>query len=92
MLDLVRSRFLYPNETSLFANSALEVEYQFDLVHLQEDICRSFLVGKSFIHNLEEFRTQFKFTAPKMEALELGISTDDLDILKKYLDECFKVC
>ena len=91
LLELVRSRFLYPNETALFAHSPLERKYQFDLVHLQEDICRVYLVGKPDIRNPEELRSQFKFTVPKIEALELGISTEDLDILDIYLEDELKV-
>lgn len=81
---------MYPKEAALFASSTLEKECQFDLTHLQEDICCKFLVGKPFIQNPDELRTQFKFTASRVEALELGISQGDLDILKQYLEEKFQ--
>ena len=64
----------------------------FDVQKLQEDVIKTYLVGKPLIQRpAEHLRMCFKFRVVRAETIAIGVSEADLELLSKYLKDDFKV-
>ena len=82
-LQLLRSRYFLPHERKGSV---------FDAQKLQEDIIKTYLVGKPLIESpAEHLRMCFKFRVVRAETIAMGVSEADLELLSNYLKDDFKV-
>ena len=64
----------------------------FDVQKLQEDIIKTYLVGKPLIEcPAKHLRMCFKFRVVRVEAIAMGVSEADLELLSEYIKVGFKV-
>ena len=64
----------------------------FDVQKLQEDVIKTYLVGKPLIECPEKhLRMCFKFRVVHVVAIAMGVSEADLDLLSEYIKDGFKV-
>ena len=59
---------------------------------LQEDVIKTYLVGKPLIHDpAEHLHVSFKFGVVRAEPIAMGVLTTDLEHLSNYITDVFKV-